>query len=213
MMKCGLLRAGVIAGVIAGVMGLGQVLVAEEAGDGGDIEASIEEMREKAKEQAAREAKEAAEAGEERTGGIGEQIGTMMPKGEEARNVTIPSFEGGVLSSLTEAEVVAFSEDSEDDLEMTDMTIQLFDGEGGVELVIELETAGYNIPTGLLESDTKARVKNEQIDLVGDQLIYDTTTRKGKLLRPTMFVFGPDESTKGEDAAAPATPETETVDE
>ncbi|MEM8955824.1 MAG: hypothetical protein AAGD22_16840 [Verrucomicrobiota bacterium] len=196
---------GVMLTLVAGLVG------AEEEGESVE-QMSVEEMRAKAKAEADRQAREAADReGGEEGAGFGEQIGGLMPKGEEARNVTIPSFEDGVMSSLTEAAVVAFAEDSKEDLEMTEMTIQLFDGEGEVELVIELETAGYNIPTGLLESDTRARVKNEQIDLVGDQLIYDTTTRKGKLLRPTMFLFGPEAAEEGEQAEN--TPSEEIQDE
>jgi hypothetical protein len=189
---------------VSGLSGADESL---EAGKG-TPETSLEEARAKAKEAAKEIVRQEEEEGAEKSGGIGAQIGSIIPKGAPAKNVTIPSFEGGVLSSLTEAAVVTFVGDSKDDLEMEDMTIQLFDGDGAVDLVIELETAEYNIPTGLLESDTKAHVKNEQIDLFGDKLIYDTTTRKGKLLRPTMFIFGPEKSKTGEPAEQADTPET-----
>jgi hypothetical protein len=122
-------------------LGMVELSMAEELVEGvkGEEGPSVEEVRAKAKEAAEKITQEEEdEAAGKKGGGIGAQIGSIIPQGAPAKNVTIPSFEEGVLSSLTEADLVTFVGDSKEDLEMVGMTIQLFDGEGAVDLVIEL---------------------------------------------------------------------------
>ena len=80
---------------------------------------------------------------------------------------------------------------NDEDLEMSEMVIQMFNSRGAVDVTIEMETAGYNIGNGLLESETETHVSNRQFDLTGNKLIYDTKTQKGKLIgNVKMYIFG-----------------------
>ena len=70
------------------------------------------------------------------------------------------------------------------------MLIEVFGTDGKTNFSIDMEEATFDMPSGVLQSVQPAKISNEQFDIVGERLVYDTRSEQGKLLgKVTMYVY------------------------
>ena len=124
------------------------------------------------------EGKAAEEKAEGVSSGIG-GFGKFLPVGRPNEGVTIPSFQGGVRTSLVRAE--RMTRIDEDRLEMENMEIEMFRVDGSLESRIKLMRARFHMPTSILSSRLRSRVERPDFEIEGDSLVFDTESQRGRM--------------------------------
>lgn len=125
---------------------------------------------------------------DEESKGLQIVMGRLIPEGKPILNATIPDLVKGVLKTLVKAASITRLDD--DTLRMVAMEIEMYNDEGEPDLSISMETATFDMPTGVLESDRPTQLSNDQFDLWGESFLYDSKTRQGKLFgHVTMYLY------------------------
>ncbi len=109
----------------------------------------------------------------------GSAFGAFLPIGLTNEGVTIPSFEGGVRTSLIKAKTMTRID--EDHLDMDDMVIENFFPDGTMDSKITMLRSRYHMPSGVLTSRSRSRVERSDFEVVGDSLAFDTESQRGRM--------------------------------
>ena len=152
-----------------------------------------------AQEEAAPAAEAQDEKAEKGSSILQDAIGKLIPEGKASVNVTVPGFSEGILKTLVKAASITRIDD--ETLEMIEMFVEVFGTDGKATFSIDMEEATFDMPSGILESSQPTKISNEQFDIVGERLVYDTRSEQGKLLgKVTMYVYssGEEGSKQGE---------------
>lgn len=121
-----------------------------------------------------------------------EAIGKLIPEGKASVNVTVPGFSEGILKTLVKAAMITRIDD--ETLEMIELFIEVFGTDGKTAFSIDMKEAIFDMPSGVLQSVLPAKISNEQFDIAGERLVYDTRLEQGKLLgKVTMYVYSSEE--------------------
>jgi|GEM_PF-720570 len=119
--------------------------------------------------------------------GLG-SFGQLLPMGRKNVDVQIPSFKGGIPSSMLRADSMTRLDDSMMSMEKMDIWLYAANRESDVR--VQLPTAEYNMTTQILTSDQRSRISRQDFQLEGDEMIFDTTTQQGKMTgRVEMIIF------------------------
>lgn len=107
-----------------------------------------------------------------------QRITIPIPVGQDARGLKIPSFNAvGVLEmEFSAAEALRIDEEI---VKLDDVSIELFDDEGGSEFRIEMVAAEFDLETQILSTREPFTVKRADFMLEGANVKFDTGTRKG----------------------------------
>lgn len=115
-------------------------------------------------------------------------FGQLLPMGQKIRDVQIPSFRGGVPSSLIRAK--SMTKMDEERMAMEHMDIRLYGKSEDADVRVQLVTADYDMTAQVLTSEQRSLVSRRDFQLEGDAMIFDTNTQQGKMVgnvRMTIF--------------------------
>lgn len=126
------------------------------------------------------------------------ELAEMFPIGREFKGVTIPSYEGDVLKMVLTAKLM--KRVTQEKLDLFDMVVTVYSGSGESrsETKIHMEEAEYLLMEGRLVSRTPAFVEQPQFTMRGEQMIFDTSTQKTRMVGgvqvtiPDASAFSPD---------------------
>ena len=121
----------------------------------------------------------AAEATPETPGSQLTTFGRQIPAQRPNRGIWIPSFSGGLLSSVVEADVVTRIDDQR--LFAENMTILLHGSEDKDQVKVDMPSATYHMTSQMIRSNERSKVSRADFDLEGDSLVFDTTTSQGRM--------------------------------
>jgi hypothetical protein len=119
------------------------------------------------------EAEETPEAG-----GIPPGMAEMFPVGRVFEGVRIPSYSGDGLSSVIHSQYMKRSDDEHLEMEMLEIVIY---NAGVADTRILTDRAIFDTVAKTLRSTTAAKIVQEQVEMRGDRLLFDSVSRTGHL--------------------------------
>jgi hypothetical protein len=155
---------------------------------------------------AAKAPEPAADAEEPAPGGIPPGMAALFPVGRVFQGVRIPSYSGDTLGSVIHSQYMKRADDEH--LEMETLEIVVFQG-GKASTRILTDRAIFDITTKTLRSTTSARIIQDQFEMKGDRLLFDSQSRIGHLSGHVKTVIHDPEAlqTKTQDPVTPPAPE------
>lgn len=143
--------------------------------------------------------------------GIPPEMAALFPVGRVFEGVRIPSYHGDALSSVIHSRYMKRADDEH--LEMELLEIVTYQA-GEADTRIETDRAIFDTVAKTLRSTTSAKILQQQFEMRGDRMIFDSNSRVGHLsgnVKTLVFNTGqfrkgtPSAPTGG--AAAPSSPE------
>ncbi|MCX6967065.1 MAG: hypothetical protein NTZ46_04680 [Verrucomicrobia bacterium] len=115
-----------------------------------------------------------------------------IPINHDAKGVRIPIYSPeGVLQMMFESEI-AFRMDAQQ-LRLTQLKIETYDGGGKPEMVIEMPNSVFDLKTRVFSSVDPVTIRRTDFEVTGANMTFDTETRMGKFTGPVrMLIFKPD---------------------
>ncbi len=107
------------------------------------------------------------------------QLKEMFPVGRVFKGVVVPSYKGDAVESVMTATTV--KRINQRFLLLTDLVIDFYSN-GAKDTSIEMDRARYDLITGILASQTPANIEQEQFTMTGNQLVFETETRKSRVV-------------------------------
>jgi hypothetical protein len=122
----------------------------------------------------------AAPEGEEplEEGGIPPGMAELFPVGRVFEGVRIPSYSGDGLSSVIHSQYMKRSDDEHLEMEMLEIVIY---NAGVADTRILTDRAIFDTVAKTLRSTTAAKIVQEQVEMRGDRLLFDSVSRTGHL--------------------------------
>jgi hypothetical protein len=116
-------------------------------------------------------------------------FGKMLPVGEQHKELEIPSFKNGAPSSKVQAKSLTRTDDENMFLERMVISMYGPPGETEKDMMVQLRTATFHMPSSIIASDERSRISRSDFDLQGDTLIFDTATGQGKMVGNVRMVL------------------------
>lgn len=111
-------------------------------------------------------------------GGIPPGMSALFPVGRVFQGVRIPSYSGDTLGSVIHSQFMKRADDEH--LEMETLEIVVYQA-GKAATRILTDRAIFDIATKTLRSTTSARIIQDQFEMKGDRLLFDSQSRIGHL--------------------------------
>ena len=124
-----------------------------------------------------------SESPEPKKGGIDIPI----PINHSAQGVCFPIWTGGKLQMRYNMEI-AYRVDTEQ-LRLTQLKLETFDENGKSEMVIDMPQSMLNLQTRIITSADPVTVRRTDLELVGQNMTFDTQTRQGKFVGPVRVLI------------------------
>lgn len=106
------------------------------------------------------------------------KLSLPLPKGQDSKGVTIP-FTDATGKKTMLFKIGVGNRTDEENVKMTDLTIQTFDDEGQQEMTIELPNSKMNLATRIIEGDQSVTIKRNDFQLTGKTMEFNTETKQG----------------------------------
>ncbi|GEM_PF-499533 len=130
-------------------------------------------------------------------------IDIPIPINHSAQGVCVPIWTDGKLQMRYNMEV-AFRVDS-DQLRLTQLKLETFDDDGQPEMVIDMPQSILNLQTRVLTSTDPVTIRRKDLELVGQNMTFDTQTRQGKFVGPVrVLIYQQDQEDEPPKEAQPA---------
>jgi hypothetical protein len=126
-----------------------------------------------------------------------------LPQGQPAKGLKIPY---GPLTKPTMLFDIGEALKTDDDhVQFQDMQVELFDEDAEHNMKIDLPASVLDLNTNVLSSHVAATIKRGDFEVTGDNLEFDTQTKKGKLVGHVRMLIYDLKDSAGP-AETPATP-------
>ena len=102
----------------------------------------------------------------------------LVPIGRIFRGVKIPNYSGDTLGSVVNADFMRRADDEHLEMEMLEIVNY---NKGVADSRILTDRAIYDIEAKTLRSTTPAKIVQEQFEMTGDRMIFDSITRIGHM--------------------------------
>ena len=119
-------------------------------------------------------------------------IDIPIPINHSAQGVCFPIWTGGKLQMRYNMEI-AYRVDAEQ-LRLTELKLETFDENGKPEMVIDMPQSMLNLQTRIITSADPVTIRRTDLELVGQNMTFDTQTRQGKLVGPVRVLIYQQES-------------------
>jgi hypothetical protein len=120
----------------------------------------------------------APEDAETTEGGIPPSMAALFPIGRVFEGVRIPSYSGDSLGSVIHSQYMKRSDDEHLEMEMLEIVIY---NAGKADTRILTDRAIFDTVAKTLRSTTPAKIVQDQFEMRGDRLIFDSNSRTGHL--------------------------------
>ena len=127
-------------------------------------------------------------------------IDIPIPINHSAQGVCFPIWTGGKLQMRYNMEI-AYRVDAEQ-LRLTQLKLETFDENGKSEMVNDKPQSMLNLQTRIITSADPVTVRRTDLELVGQNMTFDTQTRQGKFVGPVRVLIYQQEN----EAELPKTP-------
>lgn len=127
------------------------------------------------------------------------KLSLPLPKGQDSKGVVIPYTDGTGKKSMVFKIGVGRRLD-DDNVNMNDLMIEMYDEQGAPEMTIELPAAQMHLGTRVIGGKESVTIKRSDFQLTGQTMEFNTETRQGWIKgNVKMIIFDLSEKT-GEDA-------------
>lgn len=106
------------------------------------------------------------------------RMNQLVPIGRVFRGVKIPNYSGDTLGSVVNADFMRRADDEHLEMEMLEIVNY---NKGVPDSRILTDRAIYDIEAKTLRSTTPAKIVQEQFEMTGDRMIFDSNTRIGHM--------------------------------
>ncbi len=116
-----------------------------------------------------------------------------IPIGHQNKGIKLPNHdEQGRLQM--NFEIGTATRVDEENLEMTELKIEIYDEAGKAEMIIEMEKSNLDLNTRVLSSVDPVTIHRHDMELTGKEMTFDTKSRQGKFTGPVkMLIFNRDD--------------------
>ncbi|MEX2581327.1 MAG: LPS export ABC transporter periplasmic protein LptC [Verrucomicrobiales bacterium] len=104
----------------------------------------------------------------------------MFPVGREFKGIAIPTYTNDALQTVMRADSVIRVD--EQFLDLLNLVISVYNGEGETETTITMDEAAYDLTLGKLTSKTPSKIEQPKFTMTGDRMIFETHSRISRLV-------------------------------